>query len=356
MAKIALITGITGQDGSYLAEQLLAKGYSVHGIVRRTSQLHRENIVAAQSLNERGTGKLELHYGNLNDPLSLARVISAVSPDEIYNLASDSHVGISFLEPELAAISNGLGALRIFEIVRHSLKRTRVFQPSTAELFGGHQQDGEKDERLCYDETSAFVPLSPYAIAKQFAHSSARMYRQAYGLHLSCGILFNHESPRRGLNFVTRKISHTIAAVAAGQQRVLTLGDFDSRRDWGYAPDYVDAMWRMLQAEVSGDYVIATGQLHSVREFVEIACSVVGLRLEWSGEGRAEVGLDRDTGNILVQLDSRYQRPADHGGVCGSSAKAHRELGWKPSVSFPELVEIMVRADLQKIRETTPAT
>lgn len=354
MAKIALITGITGQDGSYLAEQLLANGYTVHGLVRRTSQLHRENIVAAQSLNERGKGRLELHYGNLNDPLSLARVIAAVAPEEIYNLASDSHVGISFLEPELAAISNGLGALRIFEIVRHSLERTRVFQPSTSELFGGHRQDLDLPKPRCCDETSAFIPLSPYAIAKQFAHSSARMYRQAYGLHLSCGILFNHESPRRGLNFVTRKISHTLAAIATGQQRKLVLGDLDARRDWGYAPDYVDAMWRMLQRDTSGDYVIATGLLHSVREFVEIACQVVGLRLEWSGEGRAEVGIDRNTGNTLVQLDSRYQRPADHGGVCGLSTKAHRELGWQPTVSFPELVEIMVRADLQKMRETTP--
>lgn len=353
MEKTALITGITGQDGSYLAEQLLAKGYAVHGLVRRTSQLHRENIIAAQSLNERGEGKLELHYGNLNDPLSLSRVISAVNPDEIYNLASDSHVGISFLEPELAAMSNGLGALRIFEIVRHSLERTRVFQPSTSELFGGHQQADETGRRRCSDETTAFVPLSPYAIAKQFAHSSAQMYRHAYGLHLSCGILFNHESPRRGLNFVTRKISHTVAAIATGHQRVLVLGDLDARRDWGYAPDYVDAMWRMLQTEISGDYVIATGQLHSVREFVEIACAVAGLRLEWSGEGRAEVGIDRNSGNVVMQLDSRYQRPADHGGVCGSSAKARRELGWQPTVSFPELVEIMVRADLEKLRKST---
>lgn len=352
MTKTALITGITGQDGSYLAEQLLGRGYSVHGLVRRTSQLHRENIVAAQALNERGNGRLALHYGNLNDPLSLARVISSIAPDEIYNLASDSHVGISFLEPELAAISNGLGALRIFEIARHSLLRARVFQPSTSELFGGHQQDGEKDQQYCYDETSAFAPFSPYAIAKQFAHSSARMYRQAYGMHISCGILFNHESPRRGLNFVTRKISHTIAAVASGHQQLLTLGDLESRRDWGYAPDYVDAMWRMLQAEVSDDFVIATGELHSVREFVEIACAVVGLRLEWSGEGRAEVGVDRDTGNILVQLDSRYQRPADHGGVRGSSLKAQRELGWKPTVNFAQLVEIMVQADLRKVRES----
>ena len=357
--RTALITGIGGQDGSYLAEFLLEQGYAVHGLVRRSSNLNRERIDGLRGLALKRGVPFELHYGNLIDPLGLQAVIVRVQPDEIYNLASESHVGISFDEPEHSTSVNAVGVLRLLEIMRLTRPQCRFYQASTSELFGGMAIRPRFDDRgaapaaeratapdcLC-TETTPFEPISPYAIAKQYAHAMTAFYRLGYGLHAGNGILFNHESPRRGFNFVTRKITATLARIAKGSDEVLALGNLDSRRDWGYAPDYVRAMWLMVQRDTADDYVVATGQTHSVREFVERAASVTGFEIAWEGSGAAEAGYDRRSGRRLVAVEPRFFRPLDHSSICGSAAKARAVLGWEPTVGFDRLVEIMMEADL----------
>ena len=361
MSKTALITGISGQDGSYLAELLLDEGYAVHGLVRRSSSLNRDRIDGLREAAAARSLPFELHYGNLIDPLGLQAVIGRVKPDEIYNLASESHVGISFDEPEHSTSVNAVGVLRLLEIMRLTRPECRFYQASTSELFGGaalrprdvgseaSHEPGAADEPapdcVC-TETSPFEPVSPYAIAKQYAHAMTAFYRRGYGLHASNGILFNHESPRRGFNFVTRKITATIARLARGADEVLLLGNLDSRRDWGYAPDYVRAMWLIATHDPADDYVIATGRTHSVREFVERAAGVAGFDVVWEGSGVAETGYDRRSGRRLVAIEPRFFRPLDHSSICGSAEKARAVLGWEPTVSFDRLIEIMMEADL----------
>jgi len=351
--KTALITGIGGQDGSYLAELLLDQGYAVHGLVRRTSSLNRDRIDGLRDAAKARSLPFELHYGNLIDPLGLQAVIGRVKPSEIYNLASESHVGISFEEPEHSTSVNAVGVLRLLEIMRLTRPECRFYQASTSELFGGlalrpreaSPGAARSPECVC-TETSPFEPISPYAIAKQYAHAMTAFYRRGYGLHASNGILFNHESPRRGFNFVTRKITATLARIARGADEVLFLGNLDSRRDWGYAPDYVRAMWMITTADVADDYVIATGETRSVREFVERAAAVAGFEIAWEGAGPAEAGYDRATGRRLVAVEPRFFRPLDHSSICGSAAKAKAVLGWEPTVGFGRLVEIMMESDL----------
>jgi GDPmannose 4,6-dehydratase len=346
--RTALITGIGGQDGSYLGEFLLNQGYAVHGLVRRSSNLNRERIDGLRGLaSDRGL-RFELHYGNLIDPLGLQAVIGRVQPDEIYNLASESHVGISFDEPEHSTSVNAVGVLRLLEIMRLTRPQCRFYQASTSELFGGvaiGPRQAASADCVC-TETTPLEPISPYAIAKQYAHAMTAFYRRGYGLHASNGILFNHESPRRGFNFVTRKITATLARIATGADEVLALGNLDSRRDWGYAPDYVRAMWLMVQRDAADDYVVATGETHSVREFVERAAEVAGFEIAWEGSGPAEVGYDRRSGRRLVAVEPRFFRPLDHSSICGSAEKARAVLGWEPTVGFDRLVEIMMEADL----------
>jgi len=346
--KTALITGIGGQDGSYLAELLLEQGYAVHGLVRRSSVLNRDRTDGLRALAADRRSTFELHYGNLIDPLGLQAVIVRVKPDEIYNLASESHVGISFEEPEHSTSVNAIGVLRLLEIMRVSRPECRFYQASTSELFGGlalRPAPRGVPDYVC-TESSPFEPVSPYAIAKQYAHSMTAFYRRGYGLHASNGILFNHESPRRGFNFVTRKITATLSRISQGADETLCLGNLDSRRDWGYAPDYVRAMWLITTHQVPDDYVIATGQTHSVREFVERAATVAGFELRWEGSGIEERGFDRRTGRLLVAVEARFFRPLDHSNICGSAAKAKAVLGWEPTVSFDRLVEIMMHAEL----------
>jgi GDPmannose 4,6-dehydratase len=358
MIKTALITGIGGQDGSYLAELLLDQGYAVHGLVRRSSGLNRERIDGLRAAATARGLPFELHYGNLIDPLGLQAVIGRVKPDEIYNLASESHVGISFDEPEHSTSVNAVGVLRLLEIMRLTRPECRFYQASTSELFGGRalrprtaepadavSEPGGASDCVCTEDT-AFEPVSPYAIAKQYAHAMTAFYRRGYGLHASNGILFNHESPRRGFNFVTRKITATLGRIARGADELLLLGNLDSRRDWGYAPDYVKAMWLMTTYAVADDYVVATGETRSVREFVERAAAVAGFEIAWEGAGSAEAGYDRGSGRRLVAVEPRFFRPLDHSSICGSAAKARAVLGWEPTVGFDRLVEIMMEADL----------
>jgi GDPmannose 4,6-dehydratase len=353
--KTALITGIGGQDGSYLAKLLLDNGYAVHGLVRRSSGLNRDRIDDLRAAAKTRRLPFELHYGNLIDPLGLQAVIGRVKPDEIYNLASESHVGISFDEPEHSTSVNAVGVLRLLEIMRLTRPECRFYQASTSELFGGlalrprlaAPGDARPSDCVC-TETSPFEPISPYAIAKQYAHAMTAFYRRGYGLHASNGILFNHESPRRGFNFVTRKITATLARIARGADEVLLLGNLDSRRDWGYAPDYVRAMWLITTHDVADDYVIATGETRSVREFVERAAAVAGFEIAWEGSGPAETGYDRATGRRLVAVEPRFFRPLDHSSICGSAEKARAVLGWEPTVGFDRLVEIMMESDLSQ--------
>ncbi|NDC62960.1 MAG: GDP-mannose 4,6-dehydratase [Planctomycetia bacterium] len=361
-ATTALITGIGGQDGSYLAELLMDRGYAVHGLVRRSSALNRGRIDGLRAAAAARGLPFELHYGNLIDPLGLQAVIGRVKPDEIYNLASESHVGISFDEPEHSTSVNAVGVLRLLEIMRLTRPECRFYQASTSELFGGlvlrprganagqappepRQSRGHSADYVC-TEASPFEPISPYAIAKQYAHAMTAFYRRGYGLHATNGILFNHESPRRGFNFVTRKITATLARIARGSDEVLLLGNLDSRRDWGYAPDYVRAMWLMTTHDIADDYIIATGQTRSVRDFVERAAAVAGFEIAWEGTGPAEVGYDRMSSRRLVAVEPRFFRPLDHSSICGSAEKARAVLGWEPMVTFDRLVEIMMQAEL----------
>jgi GDPmannose 4,6-dehydratase len=327
--KVALITGITGQDGSYLAELLLEKGYEVHGIIRRASLINTHRIDHIYNF-------INLHYGDLTDSTNLVRVIQQVQPDEIYNLGAQSHVKVSFEMPEYTGMVDGLGTLRILEAVRllGIEDKTRIYQASTSEMFG-------KVLEIPQSEITPFYPRSPYGVAKVYGYWIVKNYRESYGLHASSGILFNHESPRRGETFVTRKITRGLSSISTGQQDILYLGNLNAKRDWGHAKDFVEAMWLMLQQDEPDDYVIATGEQHSVREFVEAAAPYFGMQITWSGEGLNEIGYDVFTGKEVIKVDPRYFRPAEVETLLGDPTKAKKQLGWKPKISFEQLVEDM---------------
>jgi GDPmannose 4,6-dehydratase len=344
MQKTALITGITGQDGAYLADLLLAKGYLVHGLKRRSSSFNSARIDHIYRDPHDPGNRFSLHYGDLTDSTNLIRVVQEVQPDEIYNLAAQSHVQVSFETPEYTSNADGTGALRILEAIRilGLTGKTRFYQASTSELYG-------KARETPQSEKTPFYPRSPYAVAKLYAFWITVNYREAYGMHASNGILFNHESSIRGETFVTRKITRAVAGIHLGVQRTLYIGNLDSRRDWGHARDYVEGMWRILQQGAPGDYVLATGESHSVREFVELAFSRVNRHIEWRGQGVDEVGVDRQSGDVLVRIDSRYFRPTEVDLLCGDASKAQRVLGWKHTVSFPDLVADMLKSDLEVV-------
>ena len=341
MKKTALITGITGQDGSYLAEFLLEKGYEVHGTIRRSSVDYRERIAHLE-----GRRGFHLHYADLGDSMSIMQVISKVRPDEIYNLAAQSHVQVSFDSPEYTANVDATGVLRILEAVRLCglSDSCRIYQASTSELYG-------KVEAVPQSETTPFHPYSPYAVAKLYGFWIVKDYREAYGMYCCSGILFNHESERRGETFVTRKITLAASRIAQGKQDKLYLGNLSSMRDWGYAKDYVECMWLILQQPKPDDYVIATGEQHSVREFCELAFRRAGIELEFTGEGADEKGIDKRTGRVVVEVSPDFYRPTDVVNLLGDPSKAKRELGWDPAkkTSFEELVNLMVDADMAKV-------
>ena len=344
MPKVALITGVTGQDGSYLAELLLAKGYEVHGLKRRASSFNTARIDHLYQDPHERNARFHLHYGDLTDATNLIRVVQEVQPDEIYNLAAQSHVKVSFDTPEYTANADGIGTLRLLEAIRilGLGERTRFYQASTSELYGAAPAP--------QDEATPFLPQSPYASAKLYAYWITRNYREGYGLFAANGILFNHESPLRGETFVTRKITRAVAAIELGLQDRLWIGNLDSLRDWGHARDYVEGMWRILQHGTPGDWVLATGESHSVREFVELAFAETGRELVWKGEGVAEKGVDRRTGKLLVEVDPRYFRPLEVDHLEGDAGKARGLLGWRPATGFTELVKEMVAADLEQVR------
>ena len=324
--KVALITGITGQDGSYLAELLLEKGYEVHGIVRRASLIntHRIDHIYEQ---------INLHYGDLTDSTNLVRVIQQVQPDEIYNLGAQSHVKVSFEMPEYTGQTDALGTLRVLEAVRllGMEEKVRIYQASTSELYG-------KVQEIPQSETTPFYPRSPYGCAKIYGYWITKNYREAYGMYACTGILFNHESPRRGETFVTRKITIGLKAISEGRQNVLYLGNLDAKRDWGHAKDYVRAMWMMLQQDTPEDYVIATGEQYSVREFVEKAAPYFGFDIEWYGQGEDEIGMDKNTKKTIIAVNPKYYRPTEVETLLGDSTKAKEEIGWEPEISFNDLV------------------
>ncbi len=339
--KKALITGITGQDGAYLAEFLMSKGYEVHGIKRRTSLFNTNRIDHLYQDPHENAPRLVLHYGDLTDASGLIQVVQKVRPDEIYNLAAQSHVKVSFEEPEYTANSDALGTLRLLEAIRITgmEKVTRFYQASTSELYGLVQESPQS-------ETTPFYPRSPYAVAKLYAYWITVNYREAYGIYACNGILFNHESPTRGETFVTRKITRALARIKVGLQRRLFLGNMDALRDWGHARDYVEMQWLMLQQTTPKDYVIATGEQHSVREFVEVAARLLGMEITWQGSGAEEKGFDQN-GNEVVAVDPRYYRPTEVESLLGNPTKAKTELGWEPRTKFAELVQEMVSADLE---------
>ena len=329
--KVALITGITGQDGSYLAELLLSKGYEVHGIVRRASLINTHRI-------DHIYNKINLHYGDLTDSTNLVRVIQQVQPDEIYNLGAQSHVKVSFEMPEYTGQTDALGTLRVLEAVRllGMEEKTRIYQASTSEMFGKVQEIPQK-------ETTPFYPRSPYGCAKVYGYWITKNYRESYGLYACTGILFNHESPRRGETFVTRKITRALKAIQEEKQSILRLGNLNAKRDWGHAKDFVEAMWLMLQRDIPDDYVISTGEQYSVREFVDRAAPYFGMDIEWRNEGLNEIGVDKNTGQLRIVVDEKYFRPAEVETLLGDSSKAHKELGWKPKTTFDQLVEDMCK-------------
>lgn len=341
--KRALITGVTGQDGAYLAELLLGKGYEVHGIKRRASLFNTDRIDHLYQDPHEPERRFVLHYGDLTDSTNLIRIIQEVQPDEIYNLGAQSHVQVSFETPEYTANSDALGTLRLLEAVRllGLEHKTRFYQASTSELFGKVQESPQR-------ETTRFYPRSPYGAAKLYAYWVTVNYREAYGLYACNGILFNHESPIRGETFVTRKITRGLARIKVGLQERVYLGNLNARRDWGHARDFVEAQWLILQQPKAEDFVIATGEQHSVREFVECAGQLLGFDIRWQGEGLTERGVDQATGRTLVAVDSHYFRPSEVETLLGDSAKAQAQLGWRPRVTFPQLVEEMVQADLQQ--------
>ena len=344
--RVALITGITGQDGACLAEFLLQKGYVVHGVKRRSSSFNTERVDHLYLDPQAGNARFFLHYGDMTDGLNLIRLVQDTEPDEIYNLAAQSHVAVSFETPEYTANSDALGTLRLLEALR-VLKRTeevRFYQASTSELYGGTQH-------IPQDETTPFHPRSPYAAAKLYAYWITVNYREAYGMHASNGILFNHEGPTRGETFVTRKITRAVAAIVHGLQDRVRLGNLDARRDWGHVRDYVEGMWRIVNHDQPDDYVLATGESHSVREFVELAFREIGSDLVWEGEGLHEKGRDARTGAVRVEVDSRYLRPTEVDILVGDATKARQVLGWRHRTSFEELVSDMVQADLKTVPE-----
>lgn len=347
--KTALITGITGQDGSYLAELLLNKGYEVHGIIRRSSSfntsriehLYIDELIQDLHINR----KIKLHYGDMTDSSNLIRLIKEIQPDEIYNLAAMSHVKVSFEVPEYTADTDGIGTLRLLEAVRFLEldKKTRIYQASTSELFG-------KVQEVPQSETTPFYPRSPYGVAKLYGYWITKNYREAYGMFAVNGILFNHESERRGETFVTRKITLATARIKKGTQKILYLGNLNALRDWGYAKDYVECMWLMLQHDVPEDFVIATGEMHTVREFVELSFKFAGIDILWQGSGVDEVGINKLTGDVIVKVDPSYYRPTEVEQLLGNPTKAKTLLGWNPTkTSFPELVELMVKHDIKYV-------
>jgi GDPmannose 4,6-dehydratase len=346
LMKKALITGITGQDGSYLAELLLDKGYEVHGIVRRSSSFNTDRIDHLYKDRHETGVKMFLHYGDLADSSNLNRLIEKVHPSEIYNLGAQSHVQVSFEVPEYTADVDALGTLRLLDGIRETGVNCRFYQASTSELYGMVQE-------VPQTETTPFYPRSPYAVAKQYGFWIVKNYREAYGLHASNGILFNHESPRRGETFVTRKITMAVARISRCLQKCLYMGNINALRDWGYAPDYVQMMWMMLQQETPDDYVVATNEMHTVREFIEKSFGHTGIQVVWEGEGVKEVGKNKATGEIVVRMDERYYRPAEVEQLLGNPAKAKKQLGWEPTVKFEELVKIMTDGDL-KILDGAP--
>ena len=350
MAKIALIKGITGQDGSFLAELLLEKGYEVHGIIRRSSSFNTdriEHLYFDEWVRDMHQKRLiNLHYGDMTDSSSLVRIIQLTQPDEIYNLAAQSHVKVSFEVPEYTAETDAVGTLRLLEAVRilGMEKKTRIYQASTSELFGLVQEVPQK-------ETTPFYPRSPYGVAKQYGFWITKNYRESYDMFAVNGILFNHESERRGETFVTRKVTLAVARIVQGLQDKLYMGNLDALRDWGYAKDYVECMWLMLQHDVPEDFVIATGEMHSVREFITKAFSVAGINLRWEGEGVDEKGIDEKTGRVLVEVDEKYFRPAEVEQLLGDPTKAKTLLGWNPTkTSFDELINIMVKHDIEYVK------
>jgi len=347
MTKKALITGITGQDGSYLAEFLLKKGYEVHGIKRRSSSFNTERIDYLYQDPHEKDRKLFLYYGDMTDASNLLRIVQKVQPDEVYSLAAQSHVRVSYDMPEYTSNTDGLGVLRLLEAIRilGMEKKTKFYQASTSELFSGDPKETPQNEN------TPFQPRSPYAAAKLYAYWIVSIYRQSYSLFACNGILFNHESPRRGETFVTKKITRAVARIKLGLQDKLYLGNLNAKRDWGHSKDYIEAMWLMLQQEKPEDYIIATGEQHSVREFCEIAFKELGIGLEWQGEGIGEKGINKETGKIIIEVDPRYFRPSEVESLLGDSSKAREELGWKPKISFSELVKEMVDSDLEEAKK-----
>ena len=339
MTKKALITGITGQDGSYLAELLLDKGYEVHGIIRRASSFNTKRIDHIYQDPHNKDVRCFLHYGDLTDSSNLNRLIEKIVPDEIYNLGAQSHVQVSFEVPEYTAETDALAVLRLLDAIKDTGVPARFYQASTSELFGQVVEVPQK-------ETTPFYPRSPYAVAKLYGYWITKNYREAYNIHASNGILFNHESPRRGETFVTRKITMAVARIHRGLQDCFYMGNIDARRDWGYAPDYVRMMWMMLQQDKPDYYVVDTGEMHTVREFIEKSFECVGRKIEWQGKGVDEVGIDSTTGKVVMRIDKRYFRPTEVEQLLGDPSKAKRQLGWEPQVKFEELVKIMTEADL----------
>ena len=339
----AFITGVTGQDGSYLSELLLDKGYEVHGLVRRSSFFNRGRIESIRQ-NTQSTGQFQLHYGDMTDSSSLNKLIAMIRPDEVYNLAAQSHVGVSFATPDYTAQTDALGTLRLLDAINsQGLKdKTRFYQASTSELYGKVMETPQK-------ETTPFYPRSPYGVAKLYAHWITINYREAYDLFACSGILFNHESPRRGENFVTRKITISLAQILSGRIEKFSLGNMDARRDWGYAKDFVEGMWMMLQQDKPEDYVLATGEQHTVREFVNLAFGYCGIELDWQGSGVKEKAVDKTTGKVRVEVNSKYFRPSEVDTLLGDSTKAKTQLGWAPKISFQELVEMMVENDINLV-------
>jgi len=338
--KKALITGITGQDGSYLAELLLDKGYEVHGIVRRSSSFNTDRINHLYKDQHEDHVQMFLHYGDLTDSSNINRLIEKVHPSEIYNLGAQSHVQVSFEVPEYTAEVDAIGTLRLLDAIRETGVESRFYQASTSELYG-------KVQEVPQTETTPFYPRSPYAVAKQYGFWIVKNYRESYGLHASNGILFNHESPRRGETFVTRKITMAVARISRGVQKCLYMGNIDALRDWGYAPDYVQMMWMMLQQKTPDDYVVATNEMHTVREFIEKSFAQVHVEIVWEGEGVSEVGKNKATGDIIVRMDERYYRACEVEQLLGDPAKAKCRLGWEPKVKFEELVKIMTEGDIR---------
>lgn len=346
MSKTALITGVTGQDGAYLAEFLLDKGYLVHGIKRRSSSFNTQRVDHLYKDPHEDHPNFLMHYGDMTDSTNVIRIIQETRPDEIYHLAAQSHVQVSFESPEYTGNADGLGTLRLLEALRilGICGKTRFYNAATSELYG-------KVQEIPQTEKTPFYPRSPYGVAKLYSYWITVNYREAYGIHASNGILFNHESPTRGETFVTRKITMGAARIKCGLQEKLFLGNLDSKRDWGYAKDYVEAMWLMLQQDTPDDYVVATGETHSVKEFCEAAFSEVGIALSWEGEGVGEKGVDSQTGRTVIEIDPQYFRPTEVELLIGDASKARQELGWKPRIDFSELVKIMSAADLAAATE-----